>query len=54
VFQQSFNGDKPIAWHSKKNNIIQFFNMDGENPENGAEIKKVSKHIIATYVTSCK
>jgi hypothetical protein len=49
-----FNGDKPLVWYSKKNNVIQFFNMDGENPENGAEIKKVSKHIINTYVTSCK
>ncbi|MBC7525174.1 MAG: hypothetical protein H7239_12135 [Flavobacterium sp.] len=48
-----FNGDKPIIWYSKKNNVLQFFNMDGENPENGAELKKVSRHIIDKYVGDC-
>jgi hypothetical protein len=48
-----FNGDKPVIWYSKKNNEIQFFNMDGENPENGAELKKVSQYIIEKYVESC-
>ena len=48
-----FNGDKPIIWYSKKNNEIQFFNMDGENPENGAELKKISQHIIDKYVEAC-
>ncbi len=49
-----FNGEKPIVWYSKKNNVVQFFNMDGENPENGAEIKKVTPHIIDTYVGDCE
>ena len=47
-------GDKPLVWYSKKNNIIQFFNMDGENPENDAEIKKVTPHIIEEYVQACE
>jgi len=49
-----FNGDKPVVWYSKKNNTIQFFNMDGDNPENGAEVKKITKHIIEKYVETCK
>ena len=49
-----FNGDKPTVWYSKKNNVIQFFNMDGDNPENGAEVKKITKHIIEKYVETCK
>lgn len=49
-----FNGDKPLVWYSKKNNVLQFFNMDGVNPENGAEIKKVTPHIIERYVGECE
>jgi hypothetical protein len=49
-----FKGDKPIIWYSKKNNVIQFFNMDGENPENGAEIRKVTPYIIEKYVGGCE
>jgi hypothetical protein len=49
-----FNGDKPIVWYSKKNNEIQFFNMDGENPENGAELRKVTQYIIEKYVGDCE
>lgn len=49
-----FKGGKPVVWYSKKNNVVQFFNMDGENPENGAEIKKVTPHIIDTYVGDCE
>lgn len=49
-----FNGDKPLVWYSKKNNEKQFFNMDGENPENGAELKKVTPYIIEKYVGACE
>jgi hypothetical protein len=49
-----FNGDKPLVWYSKKNNEVQFFNMDGENPENGAEIKKVTQYIVDKYVGDCE
>ena len=49
-----FKGDKPVVWYSKKDNVVQFFNMDGENPENDAEIKKVTPHIIEEYVQSCE
>ncbi|HCQ12818.1 hypothetical protein [Flavobacterium sp.] len=49
-----FNGKKAIVWYSKRDKIIQFFNMDGENPENDAEIKKVTPHIIEEYVLACE
>lgn len=49
-----FNVKKPIVWYSKKDNVVQFFNMDGENPENGAEVKKVTPHIIGEYVKACE
>ena len=47
-----FNDKKPVVWYSKKDNVVQFFNMDGENPENDAELKRVSKHIVRTYAKS--
>ena len=49
-----FNGKKPIVWYSKRDNVVQFFNMDGENPENDAEIKKITHHIIGEYVKACE
>lgn len=49
-----FNGEKPIVWYSKKNSVIQFFNMDGENPENNTELKKVTPYIIEKYVGDCE
>lgn len=49
-----FKGDKPIVWYSKKNNVVQFFNMDGENPENGKEIKEITKYMIKEHVKPCK
>lgn len=45
-----FKGTKTLVWYSKKNNEVTFFNMDGENPENGAELRKVTPHIIEKYV----
>ena len=49
----SFVGDKPKVWYSKKNNVVQFFNMDGVNPENDAELRKISEIIIEKYVEPC-
>jgi hypothetical protein len=49
-----YKGDKPIIWYSKKNNVVHFFNMDGANPENDAELKRVSQYIIDKYVGNCK
>ena len=48
-----FVGDKPKVWYSKKNNVVQFFNMDGVNPENDAELRKISEIIIEKYVEPC-
>jgi hypothetical protein len=45
---------RPKVWYSKKNNVVEFFNMDGVNPENDAELKKVSKTIIEKYVPPCQ
>ena len=49
-----YKNNKPIVWYSKKDNVIQFFDRDGENPENGAELKKVSEHIKDKYVRDCE
>lgn len=49
-----FVAEKPKVWYSKKNNRIQFFNMDGVNPENDAELRKISKLIIEKYVEPCE
>lgn len=45
---------KPIVWYSKKNKVVEFFNMDGENPVNDAELRKVSRTIIENYAEKCK
>lgn len=37
------------AWYSKYNNKVEFFTMDGVNPENGKELKKVTKHMVDFY-----
>lgn len=37
------------AWYSKYNNKVEFFTMDGKNPENGKELKKVSEHMVNFY-----
>ena len=46
-----FKADKPIVWYCKKNNKVCFFNMDGKNPENGAELKQITQHMIDKYVS---
>ena len=45
-----FKADKPIVWYCKKNKSVCFFNMDGKNPENGAELKQITQHMIDKYV----
>lgn len=37
------------AWYSKYNNKVDFFTMDGKNPENGKELKRVSVHMVDFY-----
>lgn len=37
------------AWYSKHNNKVEFFTMDGKNPENGKELKRVSPHMVDFY-----
>ncbi|WP_415324594.1 hypothetical protein [Chryseobacterium sp. MMS23-Vi53] len=37
------------VWCSKYNNDVDFFTMDGRNPENGKELKLASEHMILTY-----
>ena len=37
-------------WYSKSNNKIEFFTSDGENPENGKELKHVTKYIWTKYI----
>lgn len=48
-----FIGDKPIVWYSKKNNMVEFFNMDGFNPENDDELKQITQYMIDRYVKAC-
>ncbi len=49
-----FMGNKPKVWYSKKNNIVEFFNIDGYNPENGVELRQITHYIIEKYVKPCK
>lgn len=37
------------VWCSKWNNEVDFFTMDGINPENGKELKLASQHMILKY-----
>jgi len=37
------------TWYSKCNNKVEFFTMDGKNPENGKELKIVSEHMVDLY-----
>lgn len=48
-----FKNGKAIIWYSKKDGKVEFFNKDGINPENGAELKRVTQHMIDKYVTPC-
>jgi len=37
-------------WYSKQNNTIDFFTMDGTNPDNGKELKKITKYMFEKYI----
>ncbi len=37
------------VWCSKWNNEVDFFTMDGINPDNGKELKLASEHMISKY-----
>lgn len=37
------------VWCSKSNNEVDFFTMDGINPDNDKELKEASEHMILTY-----
>ncbi|WP_449388901.1 hypothetical protein [Chryseobacterium lineare] len=37
------------VWCSKWNNEVDFFTMDGKNPDNGRELKMASDHMILKY-----
>lgn len=45
---------KAIVWYGKKDGEITFFNQDGRNPENGDELKEVTKYMIDKYVGECE
>lgn len=37
------------VWYSKYRNKVEFFTMDGKNPENGKELDEVSDYILEKY-----
>lgn len=39
------------VWYSKHNNIVEFFTADGKNPENGKELKHLTKHMLETHIS---
>lgn len=45
--------NQPIVWYSKQNNLVEFFNMDGEHPVTSCELKRVTQHMIDKYVKPC-
>lgn len=48
--------DKAIdnVWYSKYKNKVEFFTMDGVNPDNQKELKPVSEYIILKYAGAVK
>lgn len=48
-----FKNGKVIVWYGKKDGEVTFFNQDGRNPENGDELKEVTKYMIDKYVGEC-
>ncbi|WP_131725398.1 hypothetical protein [Chryseobacterium sp. Leaf180] len=36
-------------WYSKKNNKVEFFTADGNNPENGKSLNPLTEHILYKY-----
>lgn len=49
-----FKNGKAIIWYSKENNIVAFYNMDGIDPINGKELKRITQHMIDNHVDLCK
>jgi hypothetical protein len=49
-----FRFGKPVVWYSKKDNVVEFFNMDGVHPVSDCELKKITQHMIDEYVPPCK
>jgi len=49
-----FRNNKPIVWYSKRDNVVEFFNMDGCHPETGAELNQITDYMIDKYVEPCK
>lgn len=37
------------SWYSKSNNVVEFFTMDGVNPDNGKYLENASKHMLTKY-----
>lgn len=37
------------SWYTKYDNVVEFFTMDGVNPDNGRELRKTSSFIIYKY-----
>jgi len=36
-------------WYSKYQNKVEFFTMDGKNPDNNRELKPATEHILGKY-----
>lgn len=50
-----FKNSRPIVWYSKKDNEVEFFNMDGCHPERAdCELRKITPYMIDKYVPHCK
>lgn len=49
-----FKNGKAIIWYGKKDGEVTFFNQDGRNPENGDELKEITKYMIDKYVEECE
>lgn len=45
-----FKNGKAVVWYGKKDGEVTFFNQDGTNPENGDELKAITKYMIDKYV----
>lgn len=50
-----FKNNRPVVWYSKKDNVVEFFNMDGNHPERtDCELRKITPYMIDKYVPPCK
>lgn len=37
------------SWYTKYDNVVEFFTMDGINPDNGKSLRDATRHMILTY-----